>query len=182
METGTEIAYMVTVKFFRNFLPVWWASVAATYCLGRCPKLTQVPNQNITKSPFDWMWRPVLIREFWSISSRDLLSYVVSFYTHKGAKALQRWTKRLALGCEKFLPGLAWLFLSKTGPPFSPSLLRAILKWLPHQEGEDGFQKGDQVHDVVRISYCISAPNAAKGRGSKKLKNTEAPEMVCLFC
>ena len=26
------------------------------------------------------------------------------------------------LGCEKFLPGLAWLLLSKTGPPFSASL------------------------------------------------------------
>ena len=31
---------------------------------------------------------------------------------------VQRWTKRWALGCEKFLPGPAWLLLSKTGPPF----------------------------------------------------------------
>ena len=33
----------------------------------------------------------------------------------------QRWAKRRALGCEKFLPGPAWLLLSNTGPPFSPS-------------------------------------------------------------
>ena len=34
----------------------------------------------------------------------------------------QRWTKRLAPGCVKFLPVLAWLLLSKIDPPFSPSL------------------------------------------------------------
>ena len=35
---------------------------------------------------------------------------------------LQRWAKRRALGCEKFQPGSDWLLLSKTGPPFSPSM------------------------------------------------------------
>ena len=35
---------------------------------------------------------------------------------------VQRFPKRWALGCWKFLPGLAWLLLSKTGPPFSASL------------------------------------------------------------
>ena len=35
---------------------------------------------------------------------------------------IQRWTLLWTLGCEKFLPGLAWLLLSKTGPLFSPSL------------------------------------------------------------
>ena len=35
---------------------------------------------------------------------------------------VQRWTIRRALGCEKFPTSLAWLLLSKTGPPFSPSL------------------------------------------------------------
>ena len=35
---------------------------------------------------------------------------------------IQGTTKRRALGCENFLPGPAWLLLSKTGPPFSGSL------------------------------------------------------------
>ena len=35
---------------------------------------------------------------------------------------VQGFTKRWTLGCEKFLPGLAWLLLSVTGPPFSPYL------------------------------------------------------------
>ena len=35
---------------------------------------------------------------------------------------VQKWAKRRALGCEKSLPGPAWLFLSKTGPPFRPYL------------------------------------------------------------
>ena len=35
---------------------------------------------------------------------------------------VQRWTLLWTLGCEIFLPGLAWLLLSKTGPHFSPSL------------------------------------------------------------
>ena len=35
---------------------------------------------------------------------------------------LRGFTKRWALGCEKFLLGPAWLLLSKTGPPFSASL------------------------------------------------------------
>ena len=34
----------------------------------------------------------------------------------------ERWTLRRTLGCENFLPGPAWLLLSKTCPPFSPSL------------------------------------------------------------
>ena len=36
--------------------------------------------------------------------------------------SLQGSTKRRALGCEKFLRGLAWVVLSKTGPPFSRAL------------------------------------------------------------
>ena len=36
--------------------------------------------------------------------------------------SVQRWTFLWTLGCEKFLPGLAWLLLSKTGPLFSSSL------------------------------------------------------------
>ena len=35
---------------------------------------------------------------------------------------VQRWTKRWALGCEKFQPDPDWLLLSKTGPSFSQSL------------------------------------------------------------
>ena len=35
---------------------------------------------------------------------------------------IQRWDKKLALRCEKFLPIPARLLLSKTGPPFSPPL------------------------------------------------------------
>ena len=35
---------------------------------------------------------------------------------------VQRWNLMWTLGCEKILPGAAWLLLSKTGPPFSPSL------------------------------------------------------------
>ena len=35
---------------------------------------------------------------------------------------VQIWTMRWALGCGKFLPGLAWLLVSKTGPPLSSSL------------------------------------------------------------
>ena len=38
-----------------------------------------------------------------------------------------RWTIRWVLGCEKFLPGPAWLLLSKTGSPFSASLYTACL-------------------------------------------------------
>ena len=37
-------------------------------------------------------------------------------------RTVQGFTKRWALGCEKFLPCPAWLMLSETGPPFSPSL------------------------------------------------------------
>ena len=33
--------------------------------------------------------------------------------------SMQSFTKRRALGCEKFLPGHAWLLLSKTVPPFT---------------------------------------------------------------
>ena len=43
---------------------------------------------------------------------------------------LQGSTKRWALGCVKFLAGPAWLLLSKTGPPFSPSLYRGVNKGL----------------------------------------------------
>ena len=32
-----------------------------------------------------------------------------------------------ALGCEKFLPGPAWVVLSKTGPPFSGTLYASLL-------------------------------------------------------
>ena len=39
---------------------------------------------------------------------------------------VQSFTKRWALGCVKFLPGPAWLVLSKTGPPFSASLYRVV--------------------------------------------------------
>ena len=42
--------------------------------------------------------------------------------TRQDHVVVQRWTKRRALGWEKFLPGPAWLLLSETGPPFSPSL------------------------------------------------------------
>ena len=35
---------------------------------------------------------------------------------------IQKWAKKRTLGCEKFQPGPAWLLLSKTSPPFSPSL------------------------------------------------------------
>ena len=35
---------------------------------------------------------------------------------------VQRWAKRWAQGCKKFLTGPAWLLLSRTGPPFSTSL------------------------------------------------------------
>ena len=31
---------------------------------------------------------------------------------------IQRWAKKWFLGCEDFLPGVAWLLLSKTGPLF----------------------------------------------------------------
>ena len=37
-------------------------------------------------------------------------------------RILHGFTKRWAQGCVKFLPGPAWLLLSKTGPPFSASL------------------------------------------------------------
>ena len=40
---------------------------------------------------------------------------------------LQKWAKKWSLGCKKFLPGLAWLLLSKTGPLFSPSLYMVLL-------------------------------------------------------
>ena len=36
-------------------------------------------------------------------------------------KVVQRWAKRWALGCEKFLLCPAWLLLSKTCPSLSPS-------------------------------------------------------------
>ena len=38
------------------------------------------------------------------------------------ARLIQGFTKRWALGCEKFVPCPAWLLLSETGPPFSASL------------------------------------------------------------
>ena len=47
--------------------------------------------------------------------------YTVVLYTSHG-QWIQRWAKRWALGCEIFLPGPAWLLLSKSGPPFSLSL------------------------------------------------------------
>ena len=39
---------------------------------------------------------------------------------------LQRWTKRWAQGCEKCMLGPAWLLLSKTGPPSSPSTVSEL--------------------------------------------------------
>ena len=38
------------------------------------------------------------------------------------SETVQRWAKKWSLGCGNFLPGPAWLLLSKTGPLFSPSL------------------------------------------------------------
>ena len=43
--------------------------------------------------------------------------------------SVQRWTLLWTLGCEKFLPGLAWLLLSKTGSLFSPSLYKDFFQW-----------------------------------------------------
>ena len=37
-------------------------------------------------------------------------------------RSVQSFTNRWALGCEKFMPGRAWLLISKTGPPFRASL------------------------------------------------------------
>ena len=34
-----------------------------------------------------------------------------------GEVYIQSWAKNVSLGCENFLPGPAWLLLSKTGPP-----------------------------------------------------------------
>ena len=34
------------------------------------------------------------------------------------------------ISCEKFLPGPAWLLLSKTGPPFTSSLI-SVLSYVP---------------------------------------------------
>ena len=39
---------------------------------------------------------------------------------------LRRWTLLWTLAWEEFLPGLAWLLLSKTGPLFSPSLYSSL--------------------------------------------------------
>ena len=41
---------------------------------------------------------------------------------------VQRWAKRQALGCEKILPGPAWLLLNKLCPLFSRTLYRLRLK------------------------------------------------------
>ena len=43
---------------------------------------------------------------------------------HNFVRSVQRWAQRWALGCRTFLPGPAWLMLSKTGPPFSPFLYK----------------------------------------------------------
>ena len=52
------------------------------------------------------------------------------FWIHDRRSTVQGFTKRWALGCEKCLPGPAWLLLSKTGPPFGLSLYRGANKGL----------------------------------------------------
>ena len=59
------------------------------------------------------MISPLVSQQEQSHHVRDLLQIQDS---------IQGFTKRWALGCEKFLPGPAWLLLSKTGPPFSASM------------------------------------------------------------
>ena len=60
------------------------------------------------------------LRERRGAHFRDNLCHKVQ--DDPSSQDLQRWTLLWTLGCEKFLPGLAWLLLSKTGPLFSPSL------------------------------------------------------------
>ena len=51
------------------------------------------------------------------------------FWIHDRRSTVQGFTKRWALGCEKFVPSPAWLLLNKTGPPFSESLYIAICQF-----------------------------------------------------
>ena len=39
---------------------------------------------------------------------------------------VRSWAKKWSLGCGNFLPGPAWLLLSKTGPRFGPSLYMCV--------------------------------------------------------
>ena len=68
-------------------------------------------------------------------SSRHCV-HIYSCYGMLKKPHIQRWTKRWALGCEKFLPGPAWLLLSRPCPPFSPSLYIVLNKY---QFGHDDY-------------------------------------------
>ena len=60
---------------------------------------------------------------FCAPSTIDLLKKNILLYIHPIITTYtQRWTIVWALGCEKFLPGPAWLLLSETGPPLSASM------------------------------------------------------------
>ena len=65
---------------------------------------------------------------------------------------VQRCTKRWALGCKKFLPGPAWLLLSKTGPPFGPSLYRPKSRRAWHEF------VGQRLCSAKRPSFLPSRP------------------------
>ena len=56
--------------------------------------------------------------QLYELQARDVLKgdYLVHVYY------LQEFTKRWAIGCVKFLPGSAWLLISKTGSPYPFSL------------------------------------------------------------
>ena len=45
---------------------------------------------------------------------------------HQSIITLQRWKKINENGCEKFMPGFAWLLLSKTYIPYFPSLYKVV--------------------------------------------------------
>ena len=83
-------------------------------------------------------------------------------------KSLQRWTKRWTLGCEKFLPGPAGLLLSKTGPPFSPSLYSVVYKQRQQSNlypEEQSFQWLDQT--AVKT---VKAPDQTARFGTSQYK------------
>ena len=70
-----------------------------------------------TVTPYDWCTRH-------SVVVYDEMNDFFIFVSLSSFENGQRWAKRWSLGCEKFQPGLGWLLLSKTGPPFSPFVLQ----------------------------------------------------------
>ena len=77
--------------------------------------LSSCPRRTLNKLP-NGATDGLSIRNWPSLITNDTPGYRFPDVLHYTGLFLQSWSKRRALGCEKLLPGPAWLLLSNAGP------------------------------------------------------------------